>query len=97
MSNDKYSAQVGLLVGKEKKLNFEKLITETVSFDNYNNIYDDINNSDSIASILEYSSNISDLKKIDFKTFNMTQSDCVVGVGYQYHCSDIYHRYLGRH
>ncbi len=64
----------------EKKLNFEKLITETVPFEDYNNIYDNISSSDSIASIFQYSSKISDLKKIDFKSFNMTKSDCVVGV-----------------
>tara|TARA_Y100001980_G_C14544348_1_gene323425 strand:+ start:219 stop:2336 length:2118 start_codon:yes stop_codon:yes gene_type:complete len=64
----------------DKKLNFEKLITEILPFEDYNKIYDDINKSNSIASILEYSSNITETKKIDLKSFSKDQSNCVLGI-----------------
>lgn len=64
----------------DKKLKFEKLITEILPFEDYNKIYDDINKSNSIASILEYSSNITETKKIDLKSFSIEQSNCVLGI-----------------
>ena len=63
----------------DKKLNFEKLITEILPFEDYNKIYDDINKSNSIASILEYSSNIGG-KENRFKSFSKEQSNCVLGI-----------------
>ena len=64
----------------DKKLKFEKLITEILPFENYRKIYDDMNSSTSIASILEYSPNTSNIKKIHLKSVNMVKSDCVVGI-----------------
>ncbi len=64
----------------EKKLIFDKLITEIVPFENCNKIYDNMDNSNSIASILQYSNDISQSKKIDLKSFKINEADGVIGI-----------------
>ena len=62
------------------KLNFDQLITDTVSFENYDKIYDNIDSSNSIASILRYSKEISATKKIALKPFEATTSSAILGL-----------------
>ena len=64
----------------EKNLIFDKLITEIVPFEHCNKVYDNIDKSNSIASIIQYSNDISQTKKIDLKSFKLNEADGVIGI-----------------
>ena len=66
---------------KSGQVNTQPLITERVSLDNYNEIYGDMSKGGSIASIMEYSGNISiDDKSVEVTSKSFAKSNGVIGI-----------------
>ncbi len=64
----------------KRQLDFSKLVTDIVPFEKCKQIYDQMNSSESIASILRYSDKIDNTKKISLEKKQTMATKCNIGV-----------------